>query len=58
MLKFIICAMVSFSLGLFISWIIEYFKRKKKHKRRLRCKKVKPLNQQDFKKAMEDLKIK
>lgn len=57
MLKLIISIIVSFSLGLFTSWTIKYFKRKKK-KRKTRYKKVKPLNQQDFKKAMEDLEIK
>lgn len=57
MLKFIISTIVSFSLGLFTSWIIRYFKRKKGN-RKPRYKKVKPLNQQDLKKAMEDLEIK
>lgn len=58
MLKLIICAIVSFSFGLFASRIIRHFKRRKKKKRKPKYKKVKPLNQQDFKKAMEDLEIK
>lgn len=57
-MKIVICAMVSFSLGLFTSSIIRYFKRRKKGKRKSKYKKVKPLNQQDFKKAMKDLEIK
>jgi len=58
MLKFIICAIISFSLGLFTSTMMKFIKRRKKYKQKTRYKKVKPLNQQDFKQAMKDLEIK
>lgn len=58
MLRFIISTIVSFSLGLFASRFINYCKRKRKNKRKTRYKKVKPLNQQNFKEAMKDLEIK
>ncbi len=57
MVDFII-VIVSFSLGLFASRFIRYLKKKRKNKRKPRYRKVKPLNQQDFKKAMKDLEIK
>lgn len=52
MLKYIIFSMLSFLLGIFAGQIIELLKQKKKYN------KVKPLNEQDFKKAMKDLEIK
>lgn len=58
MLKFIICAIVSFSLGVFARSFMRYFKRRKRKKQKPRYRKVKPLNQQDFKQAMKDLEIK
>lgn len=52
MIKYIITLIFSFMMGVFAREIIEFLKRKKKHK------KVKPLNEQDFKKAMKNLEIK
>lgn len=52
MIEKIILALISFMLGLFTREIREFFKKKKQHK------KVKPLNEQDFKKAIKDLEIK
>ena len=52
MIEKIILALISFMLGLFTREIREFFKKKKQHN------KVKPLNEQDFKKAMKDLEIK
>lgn len=57
MVNFII-AIVSFSLGLFISSLIRYFKKYKKKKREPTYKKVKLLSHQDFKKTMKNLEIK
>lgn len=51
MLKYIIFSVISFLLGIFTREIIEIFKRKKKYQ------KVKPLNQQNFKKALKNLEI-
>ena len=52
MIEKIILALISFMLGMFTREIREFFTKKKQHK------KVKPLNEQDFKKAMKDLEIK
>ena len=60
-MKYVIVAVISFLLGLFTRNIIHKIKNKKKRKKKkykTKFKKVKPLNQQDFKKAMEDLEIK
>ena len=55
MINYIIFSIISFTLGLFASEIIELLK-KRKSKEKL--KKVKPLSRQNFKKAMKDLEIK
>ena len=52
MIKYIIFSVISFVLGLFAREIIQYLEKKQKHK------KVKPLSNQNFKKAMKDLEIK
>lgn len=52
MIKYIVFSVISFLLGIFTREIIEIFERKKKYK------KVKPLNEQNFKNAMKDLEIK
>lgn len=52
MIKYIIFSVISFLLGIFVGQIIELIKQRKRYK------KVKPLNKQDFKKAMKDLEIK
>ena len=55
MINYIIFSIISFTLGLFASEIIELLK-KRKNKKQL--KRVKPLSKQNFKKAMKDLEIK
>jgi len=57
-MKYVIVSVISFLLGLFMRKIIHKIKKRKKKKYKTKFKKVKPLNQQDFKKAMEDLEIK
>lgn len=52
MIEKIILALISFMLGLFTRETRKFLKKKKQHN------KVKPLNEQDFKKAMRDLEIK
>lgn len=52
MIEKIILALISFMLGLLTREIRGFLKKKKQHN------KVKPLNKQDFKKAMKDLEIK
>ena len=52
MIKYIIFSVISFALGFFVREIIYCFEKKPKHK------KVKPLSNQNFKKAMKDLEIK
>lgn len=52
MLKYVIFSLISFLIGIFAGQIIELVRQKKKYK------KVKPLNKQNFKKAMKDLEIK
>lgn len=52
MLKYIIFSIISFLLGIFAKEIIELLEKKKRYK------KIKPLNKQDFKKAMKNLEIK
>lgn len=52
MIEKIILALISFMLGLLTREIKEFLEKKKQHN------KVKPLNEQDFKKAMKDLEIK
>ena len=52
MIKYIIFSIISFMVGLFAREIIQFLKKKQRYR------KVKPLSNQNFKKAMKDLEIK
>ena len=58
MINIIVSIILSFSLGLITREIIRFIKWRRLEKQKREYTKVKPLNQQDFKKAMKDLEIK